>query len=281
MGSLNSIMKVLTILFTLGLIATISALPWKDASKARVFSRAYGDRIVGGQEAVEGQFPWQISVREFFDSNLGHVCGGSILNSKWIMTAATCCGALTSSYIVVAGDVNHQVDEASEQHVNIVRQIKHENYGDATQSRYSNDICLLELETELILDDNVGPVSLPEPLAEIDAGTILTVSGYGVQREGGTNFPDTLRWVDVPAVSDDDCIAAYGSDVIESMTCAGDMLNGGIDACRGDSGGPYVIKDTDVQVALVSWGRGCAEPAYPGVNTQVSYFIDWINTNMS
>lgn len=90
--------------------------------------------------------------------------------------------------------------------------------------------------------------------------------------------------VDVPVVADDVCNEAYngfGGEVIESMICAGFLEEGGSDACQGDSGGPYVLKDSNVQVGIVSWGKGCAEPGFPGVNTEVSYFVDWIQETIA
>ena len=60
------------------------------------------------------------------------------------------------------------------------------------------------------------------------------------------------------------------------MLCAGDLETGGIDACQGDNGGPLVLKDTHTQVAIVSRRYGCPAAGYPGVNTEVTYFLDWI-----
>ena len=87
-----------------------------------------------------------------------------------------------------------------------------------------------------------------------------------------------MKKVDLPTVSDEKCAEAYAefNPVLDSMLCAGDLENGGIDACQGDSGGPYVLKGTNTQVAIVSWGYGCAYAGYPGVNTEVTYFLDWI-----
>lgn len=97
---------------------------------------------------------------------------------------------------------------------------------------------------------------------------------------------DVLNSVQVQVVSDEDCNTAYATDfnsnpVYPSMMCAGGE-NGGVDACTGDSGGPLFTEDGEggfVQHGIVSWGRGCGLAAYPGVYTQVSYFLDWINEN--
>merc|ERR1712037_70331 len=76
--------------------------------------------------------------------------------------------------------------------------------------------------------------------------------------------------------------ASYGefphqNDIADSMICAG-LERGGKDSCQGDSGGPFMCGNE--LTGVVSWGYGCAEAGYPGVYTQVSYFISWLNNNM-
>ena len=80
----------------------------------------------------------------------------------------------------------------------------------------------------------------------------------------------------VPIVGYASCDSSYGN-LSMGMLCAGYMLTGGVDACQGDSGGPLVCNG--VLVGIVSFGQGCAQPGYPGVYTNVSYYNTWIVTN--
>lgn len=77
-------------------------------------------------------------------------------------------------------------------------------------------------------------------------------------------------------MSDATCQQAYGSDLVPGdEICAGFVQQGGVDTCQGDSGGPMFRKDDSgafIQVGIVSWGQGCAEPGYPGVYSEVSTF---------
>ena len=100
----------------------------------------------------------------------------------------------------------------------------------------------------------------------------------GTTTEGGP-CPDVLQKVAVPIVADDECRAAYGEgDILDSMICAG-VEAGGVDSCQGDSGGPMVCDGGSYLCGIVSWGYGCARPGIPGVYTEVSYFVDWVQAN--
>lgn len=85
-----------------------------------------------------------------------------------------------------------------------------------------------------------------------------------------------LRATTVPKVNEKICADAYSwfGGITERMICAG-YTKGGHDACQGDSGGP--LRCGDLLVGVVSWGKGCAEPNYPGVYSRISVVRDWIN----
>jgi len=111
------------------------------------------------------------------------------------------------------------------------------------------------------------------------------VTGWGTLSEGGFGLPNVLHKVTVPVVSDEDCNESYsgnGYSVADSMICAG-LPDGGKDSCQGDSGGPFIAGEpgSEELIGIVSWGIGCARKGYPGVYTEVSYFVDWIMETMA
>ncbi|KAK4020471.1 hypothetical protein OUZ56_002446 [Daphnia magna] len=249
------------------------------------------NRIVGGTVVEPNSLPFQISLqRRSALGSYSQSCGGSILDANVIIDAAHCVRGVDATILrVVAGEHSLRTDSGLEQNRGVASFKIHEEYRPLT---FENDISLLFLDAPLDLSvPSAQAIFLPPPTEEFDpaSGLMLTVSGWGTTSSGGI-ISDELRRVEVPVVSDADCNAAYGGTadapaVFPSMICAGDTSNGGIDSCQGDSGGPLFVLPLDGnaaearQVGIVSWGQGCALAAYPGVYTQVSYFLDWIATN--
>jgi trypsin len=236
-------------------------------------------KIVGGTDAKDGEFPFQVSLRSVAALGLTHFCGGSIVNENFVLTAAHCCaGQLALAVHVVAGGTKLYVNEGVEQRVNVAKILAHEDYDSST---ITNDICLLKLSESLDLSGSeIQAVTLPTQGQDTPAGTAAVVTGWGATSEG-SGLAANLKKVTVPVVSDAECRQSYGtSEIADSMICAG-LPEGGKDSCQGDSGGPFVEEDSKAQIGVVSWGYGCARPDYPGVYTEVSYYVDWIEKTVS
>ena len=243
------------------------------------------DKIVGGADVEPNSLPFQISLqRRNLAGGFSQSCGGSILNANAILDAAHCVSGLAdlTRLRVVAGEHELNVDSGLEQIRNVVSVSIHPRYNSDT---FEDDISILFLDEPLDLSvPSAQAINLPPPTSELDppAGLTVTVSGWGTTSSGGV-ISQTLKSVDLPIVSDEDCNNAYagaGYAVYPSMICAGALGVGGVDSCQGDSGGPLFTKEADgsfVQHGIVSWGIGCAQAQYPGVYTQVSYFLDWVN----
>merc|ERR1739843_74411 len=236
-------------------LAVASARTFSKKALSTPLARG-GGRIVGGTDAYPGEFPHQIMLTRGVGGSL--MCGGSIVGSNKVITAGHCCDGMSAS--------NLGVEVGS-----------HSLYEDDDSWNINNDICMLTLEGSISMGSNVGTIGLPSSMEEYAEGTICTVSGWGTTTEGGS-LARVLQKVDVPVVSDEHCRDAYGqSEITDSMICAG-LDQGGKDSCQGDSGGPFMCGNE--LSGVVSWGYGCAEAGYPGVYTQTSYFVDWVNSHM-
>jgi len=239
------------------LVAAASGSPF-----VKNFERVFPERIVGGEEAGRGEFPYIVEIRR-----TGHYCGGSIVNENWIVTAAHCSVATISGYTVVAGEHRLDGSEGSEQSRTVAAITNHPDYSSST---IANDVSVWRVSTPFVFDQFVSAVNLgtADPVGDV------IVAGWGTLSSGGGS-PSVLMKVVVPMVTDASCKESYGSGAIyPGMICAG---REGKDSCQGDSGGPLVQGNS--LHGIVSWGRGCALAGYPGVYTSSAYFRSWILAN--
>ncbi|KAM4664731.1 coagulation factor IX [Discoglossus pictus] len=234
------------------------------------------DRIVGGTESVKGEFPWQVHL---VDKNKKGFCGGTIVNEKWIVTAAHCF-IIPGKFSVVAGEHNTETSDGTEQYLNVSRVILHPNYN-ATKSKYNNDIALIELDNRLTLNNYITPICIGEK--EFTEKLLRTrpfsmVTGWGYVRYQGR--PATvLQKIMVPFIDRATCKRSSRFTVYPNMFCAG-YADQSRDACQGDSGGPHVTSYGNIWflTGITSWGEKCAEKDKYGVYTRLSRFTDWIQT---
>lgn len=245
--------------------------------------------IHGGTEVEPNRYPYLASLHYRNDSTgeLLQVCGGTLISSSVILTAAHC-----YEYIDVAilGLHNFSMSEDT----------PHEFYNITSDQKfiypfYNNltndgDFLLLFLDTP----SKYTPVTLNSDSGIPIRDALLTVMGWGTQETGYTS--DVPEETIVETRSNFWCYIAYqGLDwtmeafgllaylnITENVICA----EGGNtdDSCQGDSGGPLIIKgenaSTDVLVGVVSWGFGCATPVsviLPGVYSRVSSAISWLD----
>jgi len=249
-------------------------------------------RIVGGKEAIPHSLPWQVAI---FNVELGMAaCGGTILAPKFIMTAGHCTHRKEpSTYQVWAGAhdlTTFDGNGVGQSGHTIAMFHNNPNFRYHSDKDYADyDFSILELHQPIIFRWSAKALYLPDP--EDDKRVKhqkFVVSGWGRTSFEGSPSWEKLLTVTVPWISDSECSAAYVGEEMyvkeESMVCAGDTQSGGIDACIGDSGGPMAWLDPDTDrsdqriklVGVVSFGKGCADPKFPGVFGEISKVLDWV-----
>lgn len=235
---------------------------------------ATAQAVVGGSTAPGGAYPFMVSLR----ANGYPYCGGTLIAAQWVLTAAHCAtGRAPASLTAVVDQV--QLSGTGGETRAIDQVLIDPAYDSATEDY---DAALMHL---------AAPTTAIPPALLIQSGNqttdapglLATVIGYGstapqtIDGGGTISFPAALQQAQVAIVSNQQCAAVFnGRDQpavrTDLMICAGG--DGHHDACVGDSGGPLLVPGAVpgvwTDVAITSWGAGCAVAGVPGVYTRLA-----------
>ncbi|EDW36096.1 GL16860 [Drosophila persimilis] len=236
-------------------------------------------RIVGGDDAGFGSFPWQAYIR------IGSSrCGGSLVSRRHVVTAGHCVARATPRQVhVTLGDyVINSAVEPLPAYTFGVRRIDVHPYFKFTPQADRFDISVLTLERTVHFMPHIAPICLPEKNEDF-LGKFGWAAGWGALNPGSRLRPKTLQAVDVPVIENRICERWHrqnGINVViyQEMLCAG-YRNGGKDSCQGDSGGP-LMHDKNGRwylIGVVSAGYSCASRGQPGIYHSVSKTVDWVS----
>ncbi|XP_060653918.1 uncharacterized protein LOC132789719 isoform X2 [Drosophila nasuta] len=236
-------------------------------------------RIVGGDDAGFGSFPWQAYIR------IGSSrCGGSLISRRHVVTAGHCVARATPRQVhVTLGDyVINSAVEPLPAYTFGVRRIDVHPYFKFTPQADRFDVSVLTLERTVHFMPHIAPICLPEKNEDF-LGKYGWAAGWGALNPGSRLRPKTLQAVDVPVIENRICERWHrqnGINVViyQEMLCAG-YRNGGKDSCQGDSGGPLMHEKNGrwYLIGVVSAGYSCASRGQPGIYHRLAYTVDWIS----
>jgi secreted trypsin-like serine protease len=244
-------------------------------------SAAYGADIVGGDPADPGEYPAQgallINLNGTAPPYEG-LCGGSIVGSRYFLTAAHCVldnpPLDASDFLVVLG-LTHISNFAVPPPTNGYPVAAVDPNAAFDPITFRNDTAMLKLS-------QAAPYAPLRVIRTDEAtkwvpGTNARIIGWGTTSPGGVGpISNDLLEADVPIISDSECQVDYPVDLDpdtvdfdpNTMVCAYDGVH---DTCQGDSGGPLMLPDGSgfVLAGITSWGLGCANQDAPGVYTRL------------
>uniref|UniRef100_A0A8D2LT41 Acrosin n=1 Tax=Varanus komodoensis TaxID=61221 RepID=A0A8D2LT41_VARKO len=213
-----------------------------------------------GQATLPGTWPWQVSVQlRTQDGGYRHFCGGSLISSRWVVSAAHCFPKDKEHYQLVLGCNRMSQPGPDSQRRSIRRVVKHKHFRNelSTGETIYNDIALLELRHPANCSDYVQPACLPDDQVSVLSLPHCYVSGWGTTEAKREKYPDVLQEAPVDLLSQWECSRMWDR-LIQPMNLCSGRKEGGAAACRGDSGGPLACREERSErfwvVGLYSWG---------------------------
>ncbi|XP_037933239.1 serine protease 3-like [Teleopsis dalmanni] len=233
------------------------------------------DRIINGNDAAVGQIPFQVGL-SLSDTLQNKWCGGSIISTNWILTAAHCTDGTVYAIIYLGATDRTKPEKVL--YVTNANYIQHEDYQPAPY--VMNDISLIKIPT-IIYTKNIQKVAIPKISTSYSsyAGNIATASGWGIIKDNTNVQPLNLQYIRLKVITNSLCNETYHSNLVHkgSLCTATPQAT---TTCDGDSGGPLVDMSSGRLIGINSFvsGNGC-EVGDPAGFVRVTAYLNWIRKN--
>jgi len=245
------------------------------------------------------EFPWiaYIAVRKPGEYEPDHPqCIGSLINNRYVLTAAFCIETYKSINIVRLGDFNtrNSTDCVGDTISDNKECTDFEDYGVQEKiihpfyvySANANNLALLRLNKSVTYSDYVRPICLPLPGTKTaEPGDLLYTSGFGYDPDG--IFQDFKKKVPTSLISNDQCrrelLNGYTTEIYVHplILCTKDFANNTEFACGYDDGGPLMThRNFQWHIEGVLKGVVRCGAKEPLRYTKVSRYLKWIISNI-
>ncbi|XP_074053866.1 putative serine protease 45 isoform X2 [Macrotis lagotis] len=240
------------------------------------------------EDEIPMKWPWQVSIQE----GKNHLCGGSVIAPRWILTTANCVNRNITFNVLMGSSKLSETNDTNALRVPVKKVVIHSNYQSSrywTWIGHENNIALLKLVHRVNYTKYITPVCLAPSKMEVRSGSLCWVTGWGQTSIGKKKHKEqlspVLQQAEITIMSNDDCDTAYHdvskvSSIVriisDTMLCS--YYSRGGDFCFGDYGGPLVceLNGRWFQTGIVSWTLGCSHKETPGVYTRISKYSNWI-----
>ncbi|XP_052897694.1 collagenase-like [Anopheles moucheti] len=262
----------------------VSAICWTGvASSPAVGSVVSEDapkgRVVGGDLASVGQFPYSVGLITHSTSIFTGRCAASLISANYILTAASCVQSATSAFAYIGGLRIDDQSEPGRERLLVERFILHSSFVEGGENF---DVALGDLPRSVAFNDRIRPIRLPNrrQVQASFAGQLGTVFGWGRFGSGISNSAE-LRFGRSEIITNLACRLNLPTNTIaDAHMCTDGALSS---PCAGDNGAPLTIMDADgitTQVGVFSFNSvlGC-DAGRAAVYTRLSAYLDWIGAN--
>lgn len=266
------------------------------------------DYFYTGNVTAIDEFPWLAVLKYKRDADLdgnlndGFVelgCSGSLINKRYVLTAAQCLRLRTSSAVAVRlGEYNIQhdmdcvkfseLDECSNpvEDVGIEKIIKHPQYN---RRLGLNDMALLRLNRNIPFTDYIRPICLPDAQTKFaKVGDTMTLSGFG-RIDADDKYAIIKKKILSRLISNEQCHKEFTlidssahRRVTNNIMCTKKLEVSNDRPCEGDSGGPLMFSyRTQWHIeGIAVWSTNICDSAHPFAYTKVINYMDWIESTV-
>ncbi|KAM5193148.1 granzyme A-like [Mantella aurantiaca] len=223
--------------------------------------------IIGGREVIPHSRPYVAFIRTAENG----ICGGTLIKSNWVLTAAHC--HINSKAKVTLGAHSIRNPEAEKQRIPVRQSFPHEFFNAKT---FDFDIQLIQLANKAKLGKYVNILPFHRKQKFPEAGSVCETAGWGYTTNLNSKLSDKLMEVNVTVMGRQACAhtwqlkKAESKNITHNMICTQETTDKG--TCAGDSGGPLICNG--ILVGLTSFGD--FECGVPGDASVYSY----INRNI-